>query len=65
ALPIKFPVDERQLLQVMYGDKKRRGDVITVVLPEQIGRCRLCNLPLERLPALVAAAVGGEKKYGN
>ncbi|MBQ9951966.1 MAG: 3-dehydroquinate synthase [Clostridia bacterium] len=41
GLPVLSPYPAGQLAQAALNDKKRRGDSITLVLPEAIGKCRL------------------------
>lgn len=37
------------LFNAIMSDKKRRGDSIELVVPEEIGRCRLFNMPIAEL----------------
>ena len=41
ALPVSSPYSAEELAQAALSDKKRKGDRITLVLPECIGKCRL------------------------
>ena len=46
-LPIKCNEDSDSILENIYNDKKRKGDSITLVLPEKIGRCTLKTMPVK------------------
>ena len=52
-LPIHCPYGPDALCDFVLHDKKRRGDEITWVLPERLGQCRLCTLPVTHLPDLL------------
>ena len=41
------------------ADKKRAGDRITLVVPQRIGQCSLKTVPVEALPAIIAAGWEG------
>lgn len=41
GLPVKSPYSAEELARAALSDKKRKGDRITLVLPETIGKCRL------------------------
>ena len=41
GLPVRSPYPADVLTQAALSDKKRKGDSITLVLPESIGRCKL------------------------
>ncbi len=55
GLPTAAPYTPEALAEAAAGDKKRRGDQITVTLPRAIGRCELRTLALSELPALIDA----------
>jgi len=38
-----------ELFSAMRSDKKRNGDKITLILPEKLGKCALCPMPLDRV----------------
>ena len=58
GLPTESPYPAADLCRAALSDKKRRGDKITLVLPERIGRCRLETADVADLPALFAKATG-------
>lgn len=41
--------DNRELYEIMRTDKKRKGGHIDIVVPEEIGRCRLQRLTIEEM----------------
>ena len=41
GLPVRTDRTKEELISFMLSDKKRRGDRITLVVPETVGRCRL------------------------
>jgi len=49
GLPVKSPYSPEELSQAAFSDKKRKGDSITLVLPDAIGRCRLEKIDVSRL----------------
>ena len=57
-LPVDCPYSAKDLCAYVLRDKKRRGQEITLVLPEKIGKCRLHTVQIGDLPALLAL---GEK----
>lgn len=56
-LPIRTALPAAELAQVMLRDKKRRGDGITVVMPERIGHCRLEKIPVSSLEFFMKAGL--------
>lgn len=48
-LPIACPYGARELARAALSDKKRRGDTVTLVVPETVGRCALQPLPVGQL----------------
>jgi len=59
GLPVRAPYSAAELANAALSDKKRRGDQITLVLPEKIGKCRLCTVGVEELPWYFEKATGG------
>ena len=57
-LPMAIPFSPDALCHAALHDKKRRGDAITLVLPERIGKCRLENVPLRLLPSYFERGMG-------
>lgn len=49
GLPVVSPYPPQQLTEAALSDKKRRGDRITLVLPERIGKCRLEKIDVSTL----------------
>ncbi len=47
GLSTDYGVDARELKNYMLSDKKRSGELITIVLPESIGRCVLKDFSIE------------------
>ena len=45
--------DARALAKAALSDKKRRGDVITIVYPERPGKCQLKDLPVSELEQFI------------
>lgn len=50
---LEIPYDRKTLAHAMVADKKRKGEVLDLVIPEAIGRCRLERIPLVKLEALL------------
>ncbi len=57
GLPTQTAYTKESLYAAMLGDKKRQGDVITLVVPEDIGRCRLYPVPIGELPAFLESGM--------
>ena len=55
-LPLMTSYPAEELVAVMMHDKKRTGDTIGLVLPQEIGRCVIYEVPVSELLALVASA---------
>lgn len=49
GLPVEIPFTAEELCRAALHDKKRRGQKITLVLPERIGKCRLETVPVSEL----------------
>ena len=60
GLPTECPYDAAALSRAALSDKKRRGNRITLVLPEEIGKCRLETVPIDELPHYFARGTGEE-----
>lgn len=67
GLPVRCPFDAHALAGAVLSDKKRRGDTVTLVIPEAIGRCALCPTPVGALEAFFASGLpqGGEASHGR
>jgi len=59
-LPTSCPFDADQITAAVLGDKKRMGDVITVVIPIRPGKCQLHPVPVGEVRRLVFAGLGRE-----
>ncbi len=49
GLPVKAPYTAAELAAAALADKKRKGNAITLVVPEKMGRCVLHRIPVEKL----------------
>ena len=47
------------LAEAALSDKKRAGGTITLVIPQRIGQCTLCDLPVEQLTDVFRAGMEG------
>ncbi|MDD4160698.1 MAG: 3-dehydroquinate synthase [Synergistaceae bacterium] len=57
GLPCKTDIAEGELFDAMFSDKKRSLKEITLVLPEEIGRCILKKIPVAELGSFVRFAM--------
>ena len=62
GLPDSTDISKEALLNVVLSDKKRSGEGITFVFPEEIGRCRLEKFPLADIKKILDAAYKGSAK---
>lgn len=53
GLPVHCHFQTDELMSVILTDKKRSGDMLTVVLPTELGRCVLHKLPVAEIRNLV------------
>jgi 3-dehydroquinate synthase len=60
GLPVSCPFDADELASAVLGDKKRMGDIITVVIPLRPGKCRLHPVQASEVKQLVLAGLGRE-----
>ena len=51
GLPTDCPYPAGELLEAVLHDKKRRADALCLVVPREIGRCELREIPLAELEA--------------
>lgn len=49
SIPSVCPYPVQELLPYIRSDKKNAGDRLTLIIPADIGRCRMADLPLEEL----------------
>jgi len=57
TLPSETKYTSEEIFNVVKNDKKRKGDSITAVLPEKIGKCLLEKMSLEEFKKLVCLSV--------
>ncbi|MBQ6162884.1 MAG: 3-dehydroquinate synthase [Clostridia bacterium] len=57
GLPTRSPYDVRTLTEKALSDKKRRGGTIGVVVPTEIGKCRVEKFPVEKLCDFIGAGI--------
>ena len=57
GLPVRCPYPASALAEAALADKKRSGRQITLVLPQDIGRCVLQKTPVAELPGLFSKAL--------
>ncbi len=60
GLPAECPYPAAVLAEAALSDKKRRGDQITLVLPERIGKCSLKTVGMAELAHYFALGTGEE-----
>ena len=56
-LPSEYDIKSNELYEASLSDKKRSGGKITLVLPEKIGKCALCEVNVEEVASLFADAL--------
>ena len=59
GLPYTTELSEEMLLDVMLSDKKRSGEEMTFIFPEEIGRCLVKKYPLTELKNILRSALKG------
>lgn len=57
GLPVSTSLEPEMLAQAALSDKKRTGKQITLVIPEEIGRCVLYPLPVSEIAELIREGV--------
>ena len=57
GLPTRCPYDADALVNAMRSDKKRRGDTLTLVIPEELGHCVLHPIRVDALYDFVKAGI--------
>lgn len=62
-LPVFCKYSANQLLSVALSDKKRTGDNITLVVPEEIGKCVLDTIHISELEAFIEKGLEYGCKY--
>ena len=53
GLPVQYDCRPEELLPYLWSDKKRQGEELTVVLPQQIGCCTLRKMTRPQLLQLL------------
>lgn len=64
GLPTHCDYPAAALSDAALSDKKRAGDAITLVLPEEIGRCVLKKVPVTDLPGCFEKALTSQEALG-
>ena len=57
GLPLRYRCRPEELLPYLWSDKKRQGEELTVVLPQQIGCCTLRKMTKPQLLGLLRAGL--------
>lgn len=55
--PLNCPYKAEALTEAALQDKKRRGETITLVIPESLGRCTLQSIPISDLRKFIACGL--------
>lgn len=55
GLPTETEFSTEALAQAALSDKKRRGGMLTLVVPKAVGQCELREVPVSELPAVIEA----------
>ena len=64
GLPTHCDYGASALARAALSDKKRAGGTLTLVLPEEIGRCRLEKIDVATLPACFERALAAQEALG-
>ena len=64
GLPVRCRYDAATLAEAALSDKKRAGGTITLVLPEEIGKCVLKKVPVAELPHCFVKALAAQEALG-
>ena len=64
GLPVSTEYTAEELLPLVLSDKKRRGNEITLILPERIGSCKLWPVNISELPKLLSAGLSRMRAAG-
>ena len=59
GLPTQTDQSPEDIYRTALGDKKRRDGTLTLVVPEEIGRCRLHKIPVEELRSWIPPREAG------
>ncbi len=55
GLPTEIPFSREELLPHIFSDKKNRGPVLNLVIPERIGKCMVFPVEKEKIEDWLAA----------
>ena len=64
GLPVRCDYPAEALARATLSDKKRAGGTITLVLPEEIGKCSLKKIPVAELPRWFEGALRAQEALG-
>lgn len=56
-LPTECPFSAKEISKISLNDKKRNGDTLTVVLPENIGKCKLQKINVSEFESFISGAL--------
>lgn len=56
-LPTSYDITAEDLYDAALSDKKRESSIITLVLPEKMGKCRICDVEVSELLSLFKQAL--------
>jgi 3-dehydroquinate synthase len=59
-LPFESPYSAGELFRAAGSDKKRRGDMITLIFPQEIGKCVLHDVEVNELERIIARGMAVE-----
>ena len=59
-LPTACPFDAKKMSEIAALDKKAAASEITVILPEQIGHCRMVRIPISQIEELFSEGLEGQ-----
>ncbi len=57
SLPIETEYSAEALLPYILGDKKRNGDAINLIVPHDIGNCKIHKTPISELKTVIEAGL--------
>ena len=63
GLPWECSYSYKEIAEGALSDKKRRGDRISFIFPEQVGRCRIEPVSVSAVSELVHDAIHGPRSY--
>ena len=57
GLPTQTSINADALYNAMLMDKKRNGNTINLIIPEEIGRCAICPIQIDNLKSFIEAGL--------